>query len=200
MKRMMDIFLSLTALVILCPLLLLIACSVALLLGRPVLFKQIRPGRDGQLFRMVKFRTMSLLHDESGNLLPDHLRLSPFGRFLRSMSLDELPEIWNVLKGDMSIVGPRPLLPEYLPLYSEKHRKRHDVRPGITGWAQVNGRNLITWEDRLDMDVWYVENQSFCLDLKILWRTISMVLTRKGVSAQGHVTMSPFTGYSKENQ
>ena len=163
-------------------------------MGSPVLFKQVRPGLRGRPFMMYKFRTMTDERDIQGRLLPDEQRLTKLGRFLRSTSLDELPELFNVLKGDMSLVGPRPLLMEYLPLYTPEQARRHEVRPGITGWAQVNGRNAISWEEKFRYDVWYVDNWSFWLDIKILWMTIVSVLKREGISAQGHVTMPPFTG------
>lgn len=160
----------------------------------PVFFRQVRPGRDGKPFEMVKFRTMLDAFDAAGNPLPDAQRMTPFGRLLRSTSLDELPELWNVLKGDMSLVGPRPLLMEYLPLYSPEQYRRHEMRPGVTGWAQVNGRNALGWEDKFKLDVWYVDNQSFWLDCKILFLTVKKVLVRDGISADGEVTMSKFTG------
>jgi lipopolysaccharide/colanic/teichoic acid biosynthesis glycosyltransferase len=162
--------------------------------GPSVLFRQLRPGREGKSFELLKFRTMTSATTMDGKPLPDAQRLTPLGRFLRSTSLDELPSLWNVLKGDMSLVGPRPLLPEYLPLYSERQRRRHEVRPGITGWAQVNGRNQVGWAERLEMDVWYVENQSFWLDMKILWMTIWKVLKREGINQEGSATMEPFRG------
>lgn len=164
--------------------------------GSPILFKQTRPGKCGKLFTFYKFRTMTNETDKQGNLLPDKDRLKPFGSFLRSTSLDELPSLFNVLKGDMSIVGPRPLLVQYLPLYDEFQNRRHEVKPGITGWAQVNGRNTLSWARKFELDVWYVDNQSFLLDLKILFLTIYKVLKRDGISAEGEVTMRPFTGNS----
>lgn len=163
-------------------------------LGRPVLFIQVRPGLHGKSFRMIKFRTMTDKRDARGCLLPDDQRLTPFGKWLRASSLDELPELWNVIKGDMSLVGPRPLLVEYLPFYSPEQARRHEVRPGITGWAQVNGRNAISWEDKFALDVWYVNNQSLWLDIKILWMTVRKVLVRDGISAAGDATMPRFTG------
>lgn len=163
-------------------------------LGSPVFFQQARPGLNGKIFNMIKFRSMTDLRDSSGHLLPDSERLTAFGRFLRSTSLDELPGLWNVLKGDMSLVGPRPLLVEYLPLYSAEQARRHEVRPGITGWAQVNGRNAIGWDEKFKLDVWYVEHQSFWLDIKILCLTVYKVFMRKGVNAQGEATMSKFEG------
>ncbi len=162
--------------------------------GRPIFFRQLRPGRDGIPLNLIKFRTMTNAYDSNGNLLPDEQRLTSFGNWLRSTSLDELPELWNVLCGEMSLVGPRPLLMQYLPLYNERQSRRHEMRPGITGWAQINGRNEIDWPSRLEMDVWYVENQSFLLDLKILFWTVWKVITRQGISALDHATCKPFTG------
>ena len=163
-------------------------------MGTPVIFSQVRPGRDGKPFRMYKFRSMKDATDQDGNPLPDADRITPFGAKLRSTSLDELPELWNVLKGEMSLVGPRPLLMEYLPLYSTEQYRRHEVRPGITGWAQVNGRNAISWEEKFEYDVWYVDNQSILLDIKILLLTIKKVFVKEGISAEGEVTMTKFTG------
>jgi lipopolysaccharide/colanic/teichoic acid biosynthesis glycosyltransferase len=163
-------------------------------LGSPVLFRQERPGRYGRPFMMVKFRTMTDGRDAQGQLLPDADRLPPFGRWLRSTSLDELPELWNVVRGDMSLVGPRPLLMRYLPLYNERQRRRQEVRPGVTGWAQVNGRNALGWEERFEMDVWYVDNQSLLLDTRVLWITVRKVLVREGISAAGEATMQEFKG------
>ncbi len=194
MKRLIDIMVALLALLVLLLPLILLACLVAFKIGRPIFFSQIRPGLYGKPFCMIKFRTMNNELDSDGHLLPDAQRLSSFGRFLRASSLDELPELWNVIKGDMSLVGPRPLLMEYLPLYTEEQARRHEVRPGITGWAQVNGRNAISWEEKFKLDVWYVENQSFFLDVKILALTILKVIKRDGISAQGEVTMTKFTG------
>lgn len=193
-KRLFDIIVSLMALMVLFPVLFLVAIKVAKNLGRPVLFKQKRPGLNGRIFEMRKFRSMRDAMDENGQPLPDSERLTPFGKKLRSSSLDELPGLLSVLKGDMSLVGPRPLLVEYLPLYSKEQAKRHNVRPGITGWAQVNGRNAISWEDKFKLDVWYVENQSFWLDIKILFLTVKKVLIKDGISQDGEVTMSKFTG------
>jgi lipopolysaccharide/colanic/teichoic acid biosynthesis glycosyltransferase len=194
MKRLFDLILSAVGLLgLLAPLLLLI-WLVRRKLGSPVFFRQVRPGLHGQPFEMVKFRTMTDERGPDGALLPDALRLTSFGRFLRSTSLDELPELWNVLKGDMSLVGPRPLLMEYLPLYNLEQARRHEVRPGITGWAQVNGRNAISWEDKFKLDVWYVDNRSLWLDIRILWLTVKRVLLRDGISAAGEATMSKFTG------
>jgi len=193
-KRALDVVVALAGLVLVSPVLVATAAGVALSMGRPVLFRQERPGRSGRLFSIVKFRTMSDARGGDGALLPDVQRLGRFGRFLRAASLDELPELWNVLTGDMSLVGPRPLLVEYLPLYSDRQARRHDVRPGITGWAQVNGRNALTWEKKFEMDVWYVENLSFGLDLRILWKTLVAVVRRDGISAAGEATMARFTG------
>lgn len=194
MKRGMDIAIAFIGLVVMAMPMLLLSLLIALKLGRPVLFIQIRPGLHGKPFKMVKFRTMTNKRDEDGNLLPDAIRLTSFGRFLRSSSLDELPELWNVLKGDMSLVGPRPLLMEYLPLYSETQKRRHEARPGITGWAQVNGRNALSWDEKFELDVWYVENKSFLLDLRILVTTIKKVIVREGISANGEETMPKFKG------
>jgi sugar transferase EpsL len=194
MKRTFD----LAAILLMSPLLLfaclIVGLAVSIFLGRPVLFRQKRPGLHGIPFTMMKFRSMRDDCDEAGNLLPDHQRLTRFGAFLRSTSLDELPGLWNVAKGDMSLVGPRPLLMEYLPLYTSEQARRHLVRPGITGWAQVNGRNAVSWEAKFAYDVWYVDNQSFWLDIRILWMTIIRVLARKGVTADGEATMSKFKG------
>jgi lipopolysaccharide/colanic/teichoic acid biosynthesis glycosyltransferase len=197
LKRLFDIFASFTALVLLSPVILIVAWKIRKNLGSPILFHQVRPGLRGKPFRMVKFRTMRDAVDEKGEPLPDSKRMTPFGNFLRSTSLDELPELWNVLKGDMSLVGPRPLLMEYLPLYNEEQARRHETRPGVTGWAQVNGRNAISWEEKFKLDVWYVDNQSFWLDIKILWLTVKKVLIRDGISAEGEATMSKFTGSRK---
>lgn len=194
MKRLFDFLLSLAGLLVLALPLLLLVLLVRYKLGGPVFFRQIRPGLHGKPFEMVKFRTMTDARGADGALLPDALRLTPFGRFLRASSLDELPELWNVLKGDMSLVGPRPLLMEYLPLYSTEQARRHAVRPGITGWAQVNGRNAIRWEEKFALDTWYVDHQSLALDIRILWLTIRKVLVREGISAAGEATMGKFTG------
>ena len=194
MKRLLDFIAALLGLIALAlPLLLLIAL-IRRKLGSPVFFRQTRPGLHGQPFEMVKFRTMTDTRGPDGALLPDAERLTPFGRFLRSTSLDELPELWNVLKGDMSLVGPRPLLMEYLPLYSPEQARRHAVRPGVTGWAQVNGRNAISWEEKFALDTWYVDHQSLLLDMKILWLTVKKVLVREGISAAGEATIGKFTG------
>lgn len=193
-KRLFDIILSLLGLLVLSPLMVILAFLVRVKLGSPSLFRQMRPGKSGKLFELLKFRTMTNLKDENGELLPDRIRLTQFGRFLRSTSLDELPTLWNVLKGEMSLVGPRPLLPEYLPLYNQQQAHRHDVRPGITGWAQINGRNAITWEEKFELDVWYVNNQSIWLDIKIILITLRNVIRKKDISADSHVTMPKFTG------
>lgn len=194
MKRLFDIIVSLLALIILSPILFVVSRKVAKNLGSPVLFKQRRPGLHGKIFEMRKFRSMLDAVDDEGNVLPDNERLTPFGEKLRSTSLDELPGLISVLKGDMSLVGPRPLLVEYLPLYTEEQAKRHNVRPGITGWAQVNGRNAISWEEKFKLDVWYVRNQSLWLDFKILLLTVKKVFVKDGISADGEVTMHKFTG------
>lgn len=191
---MLDVVGALAGVLLLSPLLLGVALLVRWKLGGIILFRQTRPGLHGKPFQMIKFRTMRDAFRLDGQLLPDAERMTPLGRFLRSTSLDELPELWNVLKGDMSLVGPRPLLMEYLPLYSPEQARRHDVRPGITGWAQVNGRNAISWEEKFALDVWYVDNRSFWLDLRILLLTIRRVLIRDGINAQGEATMSKFTG------
>ena len=198
MKRLFDIFASAAALLLLSPLLLLLAILVRLKLGSPVLFRQTRPGLYGRPFRLLKFRTMTDARGQDGGLLPDAQRLPAFGRWLRAWSLDELPELWNVLTGDMSLVGPRPLLMEYLPLYTPEQARRHEVRPGLTGWAQVNGRNALSWDRKFALDTWYVDNRSFWLDLKILWRTVGNVLTSHGISAEGEATMPRFEGSNKE--
>lgn len=194
MKRAFDLVVALIALLFLWPAILLVALLIRFKLGSPVLFKQTRPGLHGKPFNMLKFRSMLDAVDKEGNPLPDDQRLTRFGRILRSTSLDELPGLINVLKGDMSLVGPRPLLMEYLPLYSAEQARRHNVRPGITGWAQVNGRNAISWEDKFKLDVWYVDNCSIWLDIKILFLTVKKVFVREGISAAGEATMSKFTG------
>lgn len=194
MKRMVDTLLILLALPLLLPAMLLLIWQVRRRLGSPVFFCQKRPGLHGRPFNMVKFRTMTDARGSDGQLLTDADRLTAFGRFLRASSLDELPELWNVLKGGMSLVGPRPLLMEYLPLYSPEQSRRHEVRPGITGWAQVNGRNALSWEDKFAFDVWYVDHHSLWLDVKILWLTVRKVLAREGISAVGEATMPKFTG------
>lgn len=192
LKRVFDVVVSATALVVLAPVMGLIALAVWRTMGRPVLFRQVRPGLHSKPFVMYKFRTMRDLRDAEGKLLPDEARLTPFGRWLRSTSLDELPELLNVLRGEMSLVGPRPLLMEYLDRYTPEQARRHEVKPGITGWAQIHGRNNLSWDERFKLDVWYVDNWSLWLDLKILWRTLWMVLRREGISAQGHATMPRF--------
>lgn len=197
MSRVFNRMMAFVALVLLAIPLLVLFWQVRRKLGSPVFFRQTRPGLKGKLFEMVKFRTMTNECCPDGRLLPDKDRLPSFGRWLRASSLDELPELWNVLKGEMSLVGPRPLLVEYLPLYTPEQARRHEVRPGITGWAQVNGRNAISWEEKFKLDVWYVDNQSLWLDLKILWLTIKKVLVRDGISAQGDATMPKFTGSQK---
>jgi sugar transferase EpsL len=197
-KRTFDLICVLVGLGLCCPLLLVLGLAVRLLIGAPVLFRQKRPGFHGRPFLMFKFRTMNEAQDPHGNLLPDEQRLTSFGRFLRSTSLDELPELFNVLKGEMSLVGPRPLLMEYLPRYTPEQARRHEVKPGITGWAQVNGRNAISWEDKFKLDVWYVDYHSLWLDLKILAMTAIQVFQRRGISATGHATMPVFVG-EKDN-
>ena len=194
MKRLFDLMISIFGLLVLALPLLALIWLIHRKLGRPVFFAQLRAGIHCKPFKMVKFRTMTDERGSNGHLLPDSMRLTPLGRFLRSTSLDELPELWNVLKGDMSLVGPRPLLLEYLPLYSPKQARRHEVRPGITGWAQINGRNTLSWNEKFRLDVWYVEHQSFWLDLRIFLITIWKVLRREGISAAGEATMAPFTG------
>lgn len=194
MKRLFD----LTTILLFLPFILLVCVIIALLIkinfGSPILFKQLRPGLNGKVFTMFKFRTMTNEIGLDGNLLPDSKRLTKFGKFLRSTSLDEMPELYNVIKGDMSLVGPRPLLIEYLPLYNSMERRRHEVLPGITGWAQINGRNLITWDKKFDLDVWYVNNQSLWLDIKILWLTIKKVFSRDGINQSKDITMDKFKG------
>lgn len=190
----MDIFGAAIGLIVFSPILIVIALMIRREMGSPVLFRQTRPGLDGKPFEMIKFRTMRDAIDTDGHPLPDGERLTKLGKFLRASSLDELPELWNVLKGEMSLVGPRPLLMEYLPLYSPEQARRHEVRPGVTGWAQINGRNAITWEEKFALDVWYVDNRSIWLDLKIIWSTIRKVIKRDGISAAGEATMSKFTG------
>ena len=199
LKRLLDIIIASIALILLSPLYAFVAYKVKKNLGSPVLFRQVRPGLHGKPFEMIKFRTMKDAVDEQGKPLPDSERLTPFGKMLRSTSLDEMPELWNVIKGDMSIVGPRPLLTEYLPLYNEEQAKRHNVRPGMTGHAQVNGRNAISWEEKFKLDTWYVENQSTLLDFKIMFKTVHKVLAKDDINEAGEVTMTKFTG-SKVNQ
>ena len=199
MKRLIDVIVSGFALALLAPVFVMLGILIRLKLGSPVLFCQTRPGMNGQPFTMVKFRTMRNATDHDGVPLPDSQRLTSFGRFLRSTSLDELPELWNVLKGEMSLVGPRPLLMEYLPLYSQEQQRRHEVRPGITGWAQVNGRNKLSWEDKFKLDVWYVDNRSLLLDLRIIALTVKKVFIREGISAAGEATMPRFVGSVAQN-
>ena len=194
MKRVFDIIASFCMLIILSIVIFITWVLVIVKLGSPAIFKQPRPGLNGEIFHVYKFRTMADTRNEKGELLPDEVRLTSFGKLLRKLSLDELPQLWNVLKGDMSFVGPRPLLVEYLPLYSKRQAMRHNVRPGITGWAQVNGRNAITWEQKFEYDVWYVENQSLWLDIKILILTVKKVLISEGISQDGHATIKKFTG------
>ncbi|MEG2558489.1 MAG: sugar transferase [Acinetobacter sp.] len=198
LKRLLDIVIASSALVLLSPVYALVAYKVKKNLGSPVLFRQVRPGLHGKPFEMVKFRTMKDALDAQGNPLPDSERLTPFGKMLRATSLDEMPELWNVIKGDMSIVGPRPLLMEYLPLYNLEQAKRHNVRPGITGHAQVNGRNAISWEKKFELDTWYVENQSLWLDFKIMLKTVKKVIAKNDISAEGEATMTKFTGTSEQ--
>lgn len=200
LKRIIDITIASTALILLSPVYLIVAHKVKKNLGSPVLFRQVRPGLHGKPFEMIKFRTMKDALDAEGNPLPDSERLTPFGKMLRATSLDEMPELWNVIKGDMSIVGPRPLLMEYLPLYNQEQAKRHNVRPGITGYAQVNGRNAISWEKKFELDTWYVENQSLWLDFKIMLRTIKKVIAKDDISAEGEATMSKFTGTPEQKK
>lgn len=196
-KRVLEIWGAAIGLFVFLPILIAISLMVRREMGSPVLFSQNRPGRNGKPFRMIKFRTMRDALDASGKPLPDAERLTSFGAWMRSTSLDELPGLWNVLRGDMSLVGPRPLLMEYLPLYSEEQARRHEVRPGITGWAQVNGRNAISWEEKFALDVWYVDNRTFWLDLKILWLTVVKVVRKDDISADGEATMPRFTGENK---
>ncbi len=198
MKRLADICVAGGLLVVLSPLLLALGVVVWWRLGWPVLFVQTRPGLHGRPFALVKFRTMTKAQDSQGAPLPDAERLTGLGRFLRATSLDELPELWNVLRGEMSLVGPRPLLMDYLPLYTPEQARRHEVRPGITGWAQIHGRNAVSWEDRFALDVWYVDNRGLGLDLRIVWQTVLAVLRREGISAEGHATMPKFEGSGRE--
>lgn len=193
-KRAIDIIISFFALMVLAPIIFLVAVLVRNKLGSPIIFKQQRPGMKGKVFQVYKFRTMTDERDGHGALLPDTVRLTKFGQLLRKLSLDELPQLWNVLKGDMSFVGPRPLLVEYLPLYNERQARRHEVRPGITGWAQVNGRNAISWEQKFEYDVWYVENQSLFLDLKIIFLTFKKVFQSEGINQPGQATIEKFKG------
>ena len=193
-KRLLDIVLSGCALIVLSPLLVVTAILVRVKLGSPVIFCQERPGKDEKIFKLHKFRSMTDETDDKGELLPDEMRLTRFGRFLRSTSLDELPELWDILIGNMSIIGPRPLLVKYLPLYNDEQRRRHEVRPGLTGWAQVHGRNLTSWEERFAYDTYYVDHLSFALDVKIVFMTVHCVFAREGISAEGSATMEAFTG------
>jgi lipopolysaccharide/colanic/teichoic acid biosynthesis glycosyltransferase len=195
-KRVLDFTVSCAALLLFAPLLLLVAGLIAVWMGRPVLFRQTRIGRAGLKFEFIKFRTMRDVRTPDGRLLPDGDRMTRLGDMLRRWSIDELPQLWNVVRGDMSLVGPRPLLPQYLPRYSERQARRHEVRPGITGWAQVNGRNALSWEKKFELDVWYVEHQSLRLDYRILWMTVVQVLRHEGISASGHATMPEFMGTS----
>ena len=199
LKRLLDIIIASTALILLAPLYAFVAYKVKKNLGSPILFRQVRPGLHGKPFEMIKFRTMKDAVDANGQPLPDSERLTAFGKMLRSTSLDEMPELWNVIKGDMSIVGPRPLLTEYLPLYNEEQAKRHNVRPGMTGYAQVNGRNAIGWEEKFKLDTWYVEHQSTLLDFKIMFKTVHKVLAKDDISAEGEATMTRFTGTEKKD-
>ena len=194
MKRYFDFIVSFIALIILLPIIVVTAVLIRFKIGKPILFKQERPGIYGKSFYVYKFRTMTDARDANGELLPDNVRLTDFGKFVRKLSLDELPQLWNVLKGDMSFVGPRPLLVEYLPLYNERQAKRHNVLPGITGWAQVNGRNAISWEEKFELDVWYVDNQSFWLDIKILFMTVAKVFKSEGINQDGQATIQKFAG------
>lgn len=196
-KRIFDLIFATSGVVIFLPVIALVALLVRIKLGSPVFFYQERPGLHGELFRIVKFRTMLDATNADGVVLPDKDRLTEFGKFLRATSMDELPELWNVIKGEMSIIGPRPLLVEYLPLYSKEQFRRHDVRPGITGWAQINGRNALSWDDKFRLDVWYVENRSFLLDMKILFLTVKKVIVKDGISAEGEATMPKFEGSRK---
>ncbi|EGL19518.1 MULTISPECIES: sugar transferase [Paenibacillus] len=196
MKRTFDFLVALIALTILLPVIFLVAVLIRIKLGSPVLFKQTRPGLRGKPFAIFKFRTMTSKCDEHGRLLPDEVRLTRFGMLLRKLSLDELPQLLNVLRGELSLVGPRPLLMDYMNRYTSEQARRHDVRPGITGWAQVNGRNDLSWEQKFELDVWYVDHQSFLLDMKILWMTVIKVIKTEGVSRTGHVTMPEFQGYT----
>lgn len=200
LKRLLDIIIAFAALILLSPLYAFVAYKVKKNLGSPVLFRQVRPGLNGKPFEMIKFRTMKDAADAQGNPLPDSERLTPFGKMLRSTSLDEMPELWNVIKGDMSVVGPRPLLMEYLPLYNEEQAKRHNVRPGMTGHAQVNGRNAISWEEKFKLDTWYVENQSTLLDFKIMLKTVQKVIAKDDISAEGEATMTRFAGTQNKDE
>lgn len=200
MKRIFDFVISLITLILLAPIIIITALLIKWKIGSPVLFKQSRPGLNGKVFMVYKFRTMTDERDSKGELLPDEIRLTSFGKLIRKLSLDELPQLFNVVKGDMSFVGPRPLLVEYLELYNNTQARRHEVRPGITGWAQVNGRNAISWEERFELDVWYVDNQSFLLDIKILLMTVLKVFKSEGINQEGQATMSKFTGNHSERK
>ena len=193
-KRLLDLIVSVLALATLAPILLAVGIAIRIAIGRPVFFRQTRPGLRECPFRLIKFRTMRDAFDAAGQPLPDAERLTRIGRLLRATSLDELPELWNVLRGEMSLVGPRPLLPQYLPRYDEFQRRRHEVRPGVTGWAQVNGRNALSWEEKFEHDVWYVDHRSMWLDIRILWRTVAAVVRRRDIASKGHVTMPEFMG------
>lgn len=197
-KRLFDLFFAGFISLVLVPFAIILVCSIRCSMGGSILFKQQRPGKNAKPFYIYKFRTMNDAKDTQGGHLPDSERITNFGRWLRSTSLDELPSLWNVLKGDMSLVGPRPLLMEYVPLYNAEQSRRHEVKPGVTGWAQVNGRNAISWEEKFKLDLWYVDNQSFCLDIKIILLTIKKVFLRDGINAEGEATMPKFTGSSKQ--
>lgn len=199
-KRFLDFMVSIVGILLLIPIVIIIAWQIHRKLGSPIFFRQTRPGLHGKPFQMIKFRTMRDAVDACGRPLPDSERMTPLGSFLRASSLDELPELWNVLRGDMSLVGPRPLLMEYLPLYSVEQSRRHEVRPGVTGWAQINGRNALSWAEKFQLDVWYVDNRSLWLDMKILCLTLKKVLVRDGISAAGEVTMPRFTGSQEEKK
>jgi lipopolysaccharide/colanic/teichoic acid biosynthesis glycosyltransferase len=200
LKRVLDVLVAAMATVIISPLLAVIALLVFVKLGTPVFYRQERPGMNGKPFDLIKFRSMLEAYDTAGRPLPNEQRVTRFGQLLRSLSLDELPELWNILKGDMSLVGPRPLLTDYLPLYNERQFRRHEVKPGLTGWSQINGRNSISWEEKFELDVWYVDNASFSLDLKILFMTVLKVLRREGISHEGNVSMPRFLGSGNENR
>ncbi len=193
-KRFTDILISASALVLLSPIIVILSWKIRKNLGSPILFRQIRPGLNGKPFEMIKFRSMKDAVDKDGNQLPNNERLTLFGKKLRSSSLDELPEFWNVLKGDMSLIGPRPLLMEYLPLYNQEQNRRHDIRPGVTGWAQINGRNAISWQDKFKLDVWYIDHQSLWLDIKIIFLTVKKIILKEGVNASSDITMEKFIG------
>ncbi len=199
-KRAFDILASACGLILFAPFMLATAVAVRMFLGSPILFRQVRPGLGGRPFELMKFRTMLDARSETGAPLPDDQRLTGFGRFLRASSLDELPQLWNVLRGDMSLVGPRPLLVQYLPLYSTHQARRHDVRPGLTGWTQVKGRNSLSWEEKLDLDVWYVDNKTFFLDLRIIFMTAMRLIRPRGIAAEGHATMPEFRGSGRGDE